>query len=45
MNHTTFLKEALYEARKAQANGQNPIGCIIVDGDGKILVSNRLIAF
>lgn len=39
MNHSLFLKEALVQAIKAQAEGQNPIGCVIVDENGNIIAS------
>jgi len=37
MEHSFFLKEALKQAVKARAEGQNPIGCVIVDERGKII--------
>ena len=37
MDHTFFLKQAFDQALKAQAEGQNPIGCIIVDENGEVI--------
>ena len=39
MEHSYFLKRALEYAIKAQGEGQNPIGCVIVDEAGVILAS------
>jgi len=36
-DHKYYLTEALKEAKKALAEGQNPIGCVIVDENGKII--------
>jgi tRNA(adenine34) deaminase len=37
MDHSFYLKEALKEALKAFTEDQNPIGCVIVDENGKII--------
>jgi tRNA(adenine34) deaminase len=37
LDHKQYLTEALKEARKALAEDQNPIGCVIVDENGKII--------
>jgi tRNA(adenine34) deaminase len=37
MEHSFFLNEALKQARKAEASGQNPIGCVIVDENRRII--------
>jgi tRNA(adenine34) deaminase len=38
MDHSFYLNEALKQAIKAEKEGQNPIGCVIVDENGKIIV-------
>ena len=35
MDHSFYLNEALKQAVKAESEGQNPIGCIIVDENGE----------
>jgi tRNA(adenine34) deaminase len=37
MDHSIYLKQALKQAIKAQIEGQNPIGCVIIDENGKII--------
>lgn len=37
LNHSTFLREALRLARRAQAAGSSPVGALIVDASGKVL--------
>jgi tRNA(adenine34) deaminase len=37
MDHSYYLEQALKQAQKAEAEGQNPIGCVIVDENGKII--------
>jgi len=32
-----FLEQALQEARKAEANGQIPVGCVIADNNNEII--------
>jgi tRNA(adenine34) deaminase len=40
-DHSFYLKEAFKQAQKAETEGQNPIGCVIVDENGKIIVRAR----
>lgn len=37
LDHHYFLEQAFQEALKAEKEGQNPIGCVIVDKDGEII--------
>jgi tRNA(adenine34) deaminase len=37
-DHSFYLNEDLKQAIKAESAGQNPIGCVIVDENGKIIV-------
>lgn len=37
IDHRYHLEEAYHEALKGQKEGQNPIGCVIIDRDGKII--------
>ena len=37
MKHSYFLQQALKQAIKAKSEGQNPIGCVIVNEKGEII--------
>ncbi len=37
MDHRSFLEEALQEALQARQEGEDPIGCVIVDESGQII--------
>jgi len=37
MSHSFYLRQALAQAIKAQSEGQNPIGCVVVDEGGAII--------
>ncbi len=37
MEHRPYLELALYEAQLAQYEGEDPIGCVIVDVEGNII--------
>lgn len=39
--HRYFLEQALLEARKAEENGQVPVGCVVVDANGAIIARNH----
>ena len=37
MDHEKYMRLALLQARKAYAEGEIPVGCVIVDKDGNII--------
>ena len=41
MEHENFMKCALQLARRAMREGEVPVGCVIVDADGKIIGRGR----
>ena len=41
MDHNEYMREALTLAREAAAQGEVPVGCVICDGEGRVLGRGR----
>ncbi len=41
MDHNEYMREALALAREAAAQGEVPVGCVICDGEGRVLGRGR----
>ncbi len=41
LDHKRFLNDALQEALRAERQGEDPIGCVIVDGQGRIIAHGQ----
>ena len=41
MNHESYMKQALELARQAAAEGEVPVGCVIADGEGRVIGRGR----
>ncbi|MGI5936625.1 MAG: nucleoside deaminase [Oscillospiraceae bacterium] len=41
MDHERYMKQALELARQAAAEGEVPVGCVIVDSEGRIIGRGR----
>ena len=41
MDHNEYMREALALAREAAAQGEVPVGCVVCDGEGRVLGRGR----